>query len=135
MAIAVVHVYLAAGHVEWTHIWEAPALYSARMCSPRWHHAERQSHYDELLCNSGVENSDRVSVPGQIPVATAFSQKQKKYPKSWNPQRLGNVQFWTDTISAQPYLFAMKLLNVIPALIVVFVVAVLSLKRGMIFVP
>jgi hypothetical protein len=29
----------------------------------------------------------------------------------------------------------MKLLNVVPALIVVFVVAVLSLKRGTIFFP
>lgn len=45
------------------------------------------------------------------------------------------VQFWTDTISAQRYRLAMKLLNIVPALIVVFVVAVLSLKRGIIFVP
>ena len=46
----------------------------------------------------------------------------------------GIVQFWTDTISAQRHDFAMKLLNVVPALIVVIVVVVLSFRRGTIFV-
>jgi hypothetical protein len=50
-------------------------------------------------------------------------------------ENFGIVQFWTDAISAQRYRVAMKLLNVVPALIVVFVVAVLSFKRGTIFVP
>jgi hypothetical protein len=50
-------------------------------------------------------------------------------------ENFGIVQFWTDAISAQRYRVAMKLLNVVPALIVVLVVAVLSFKRGMIFVP
>jgi hypothetical protein len=50
-------------------------------------------------------------------------------------ENVGIVQFWTDAISAQRYRVAMKLLNVVPALIVVLVVAVLSFMRGTIFVP
>jgi hypothetical protein len=42
----------------------------------------------------------------------------------------GIVQFWTDTISAQRHHFAMKLLNIVPALIVVIVVVVLSFRRN-----
>jgi hypothetical protein len=45
------------------------------------------------------------------------------------------VQFWIDTISAQRHHFAMKLLNVVLALIVVIVVVALSFRRGTIFVP
>src|SRR4029077_2180288 len=48
-------------------------------------------------------------------------------------ENFGIVQFWTDAIYAQRYRVAMKLL-VVPALIVVLVVAVLSFKRGTIFV-
>jgi hypothetical protein len=48
---------------------------------------------------------------------------------------IGIVQYWTDTISAQRYGPAMKLLKVVPALLVVFVVAMMTFKRGVIFLP
>ena len=47
----------------------------------------------------------------------------------------GSVQYWTDGILAWRYGPAMKVLKIVPALIVVFVVALLTFKRGMIFIP
>jgi hypothetical protein len=38
-------------------------------------------------------------------------------------------------ISARRYGLAMKLLKVVPALIVVFVVAIMTFKRGILFLP
>jgi hypothetical protein len=60
-------------------------------------------------------------------------QRKKSSPE--NTVTGGAVQYWTDRILAWRYGPAMKALKIMPALIVVFVVAVLTLRKGTIFVP
>lgn len=82
-AIAAVHVYLAAGHlaklaghVEWTHIWKGTgALFGAYVFAALASRRAAKPLQRTLVKESDVENPDRVSVPGQTPVATNFSQK------------------------------------------------------------
>ena len=67
------------------------------------------------------------------PPRKAAATKTEEPPEDRAPGRA--VQYWTDTISARRYGRGMKLLKIVPALIVIFVVALLTFKRGTIFVP
>ena len=84
VVIAIVHVYLASGHlfklaageVAWTHIWKGfGALLGAYVFAALASRRAAKPLQRIIVKESDVENSDRVSVPGQIPVATNFSQK------------------------------------------------------------
>lgn len=82
--IAAVHVYLAYEHLsklvvgdaEWVHVWKGlGALFGAYVFAALALHRAAKPLQRIIVKEADVENSDRVSLTGQIPVATNFSQK------------------------------------------------------------